>query len=199
MPEPITKYYLFPEFSGREHSNTNSSPNANGAPAPPWDGDRPIKTWVDPNPEKVLNLGIGVGELAIYDAAIEVGPNGTYLAGPDGHPKVSQMAIPLAEAKSPNFLPSKGIVPTESDLYRQYGVSGEMAKKMIANASRKQSVPLKLPPGARVRWAPSLGGTPMVYLPGEPTPEEQGAVGQSRTLSQVYDLLSKVAKKLGVE
>lgn len=190
MPQAIQNFYLFPIYPSREVYDSQPGDNAD---APKWDGNRKTQNWVDPNPANILDLGIGVGKLAIYDAAVEIGPNGSPLSGPDGQPKVSKMALPLAEATSPNFLPAKGIVPTESDLG-----GGDQAKRMVANAGQRQSIPLKLPAGARVRWSAGMGSIAVVYLDGEPLPEEQGAAAQAAGIAQIYTLLRRLAERMGV-
>lgn len=191
MPKPLHEFYLLPVYPDRETYDNQPGENAD---APLWDGTRKLKHWVDPNPKNVIDFGIGLGQVAIYDAAIEMAPNGTFAVGPDGQPKVSKMSLKLDVAKTLNFLPAKGIVPTEQDLG-----GGPLAKIMVANASQTESIPLALPPGARVRWSPGLGAqAPIVYLAGEPLPEEQGAVGQANTLGQVLRIVQQIAQKVGV-
>lgn len=188
MPQPLQNFYLFPVYQSREIYDAQPGDNAD---APPWDGTRRLKNWVDPNPANVLELGIGLGSVAVYDAAIEVEANGAYAVGPDGQPKVSRMGIPVEEAKSLNFLARNGVVPTVADLG-----GGPAAEQMVRNAQRHQSIPLALPPGSRVRWAGGLNSSPVVYLAGEPLPEEQGAVAQANMLGQILDLLRKIAAKV---
>lgn len=190
MPQPLQNFYLFPVYQSREIYDAQPGDNAD---APPWDGTRRLKNWVDPNPANVLELGIGLGAVAVYDAAIEVESNGTYAVGPDGQPKVSRMGIPVAEAKSLNFLARNGVVPTVADLG-----GGPVAEAMVKNAQRHQSIPLSLPPGARVRWAAGLNSAPVVYLAGEPLPEEQGSVAIASVLQEMLAILRRVAGKLGV-
>lgn len=189
MPQPLQNFFQFPVYAGREQYDAQPGDNAD---APAWDGTRAIQTWVDPKPVSTMDF-IGVGKLAVYEAAIEMGPNGTYATGPDGQPKVNRMAIPYAHATTPNFLPAKGIVPTVADLG-----GGELAQRMVENAGRMASIPLQLPQGARVRWAPGLGGVPVVYLAGEPLPEEQGASAQAGALARIESLLNRIAQRLGV-
>lgn len=196
MPKQLQDFYLFPIYQDRETYDNQPGDNAD---APPWDGKRKLQPWVDPNPKQTMTF-IGIGKVAIYSAAIEMAANGTYAVGADGQPKVAQMAIPFAEATTPNFLPSKGIVPTVPDLTGGDPSSAmvENARMMVENAGKMQSIPLNLPEGARVRWAPGLSGIPVVYLAGEPLPEEQGAVGQANTLGQVLRIVQQIAQKVGV-
>lgn len=189
MPKPLSEFYQFPVYQTREQYDAQPGENA---AAPPWDSSRVVQPWVDPKPVYSMDF-IGVGKLAIYEAAVQMASNGTYATDEAGQPKISRMAIPFAHATVPNFLPPKGIVPTMAELG-----GGDAARRMLENAGRQQSIPLNLPEGARVRWAPGIGGIPVVYLAGEPLPEEQGAAGQSGALERIESLLKRIAAKVGV-
>jgi hypothetical protein len=189
VPKPLQDYYMFPEYQTREIYDAQPGENAD---AQPWDGSKKLKGWIDLSPKNILSLGIGVGDIAVYEAAIEMADNGGYAVGLDGQPKVSKMGIPVEEAYSANFLPLKGIVPTLADLG-----GGKNAERMIKNSQSHQSIPLNLPPGSRVRFAPGLGNAaPVVYLAGEPVPEEQGAAAQANVAGQTLDIVKKILAKV---
>jgi hypothetical protein len=188
MPKLITDFYAFPLYRNREQYDAQPGDNAD---APPWDGTRILQYWVDLNPKRTVSY-IGVGRLAIYDA-IEMDSHGKPAIGPDGHPVLSEMAIPFEHATSPNFLPRGGVVPTLADLG-----GGEAARQMQANAQKSQSVPVILPPGSRLRFSPGPFKVVEVYLAGEPLPEEQGPAGQANALADLLRIVKAIASKLGV-
>jgi hypothetical protein len=189
MPKLISDYYDFPVYQDRERYDAQPGDNAD---APGWDANRILQHWVDPNPKRTMTF-IGAGKLAIYQA-IEMDSNGKPVIGLDGHPKLSEMAIPFDHATSPNFLPRGGIIPTPADLG-----GGEAARQMQANAQRSQSVPVTLPAGSRLRFGRGIAQVIEVYLPGEPLPEEQTPAGQSSAITELLRIVRAIAKKLGVE
>lgn len=85
LPYPtygISNLYLFPVYQTREAYR-----QATGLEAPPYDPNRPLKSWFDPkamdNPRRKI----------IYENVIAYAENGAPLVGPDGKPLLEPLVI----------------------------------------------------------------------------------------------------------
>jgi hypothetical protein len=132
LPYPtygISNLYLFPVYQTREAYR-----EATGVEPPPYDQNRPVKSWFDPkaaaSPKRKL----------IYENVIAFADNGVPLVGPAGEPVLEPLLIDRDEAATVNIprkefkenvaeLPQKGIeipVPLRAlepgeELYFQFG------------------------------------------------------------------------------
>lgn len=95
LPYPtygIASLYLYPVFQTRE-----AYKQATGMDAPPYDTNKPIKSWFDPaamsNPKRKI----------IYDNVIAFADNGAPLTGPDGKPVLEPLMLDREDAARVNI------------------------------------------------------------------------------------------------
>jgi hypothetical protein len=182
MPKPITDFYSFPAYQTREAFEA-----ATGETAPPWNLEKPLKNWRDPAPTNT-EFDELLGEFAKYKPVLSILPNGRYREGADGQPTTGSMRLSVEDAKSVNFLPAKGIVPVAGEIINGMTITPQH----VANASRSVPVPLNLPEGSRIAYAPSIGANVVVLLKDESlTPVGNGFTAEDR------ELLRRIATKVG--
>ncbi len=182
--KPLQEFYSFPVYASREDYEAKT-----GKVAAPWNPDRPLKLWADENPTDTAYDELN-GEEATYRPVLSVQANGTLRNGPDGQPVTGSMRLNVEIAKTYNFLPAKGVFPLRGEQW--HGITITAAH--IANAQRTIQVPLTLPEGAKVVYAPGIGSVPVVLLRGESLP----GVAQGGFTDADRLLIQKIAQKLGV-
>lgn len=93
---PLNTLYLFPVFQTREEYF-----NATGEQAPPWNPNKPVKTWFDPAARKSTRRTI------IYDYSLMYHENGTLVLDKTGHPLLDTLALLKEDAAQVNMLPDE--------------------------------------------------------------------------------------------
>jgi hypothetical protein len=96
---PLNSLYLFPVFQSRAEYF-----NVTGEQAPPWNPNKPVKTWFDPEARKTTRRTI------IYDSALMYHENGALVVDPSGQPVLDTLALLKEEAGQVNMLPDEKMV-----------------------------------------------------------------------------------------
>lgn len=183
--KPLQDFYSFPTFASREDFETRT-----GKKAEPWNPNRRLKYWADENPTNTEFDELR-GEEATYRPVLSIQANGRYREGADGQPTVGKMTLGIEEAKAYNFPPAKGIFPLIGETH-----NGEViTARHVANSQQSVQVPLNLPEGSRVVYAPGIGANAAVLLKGEALPE---GGGQSAVLLKILGIVERIAAKVGV-
>jgi hypothetical protein len=90
----ISNLYLFPVYQTREAYR-----QATGMEPPPYDENKPVKSWFDPrameNPRRKI----------VYETVIAYAANGAPLVGPDGKPVLEPLVIDREFAATVNIAP----------------------------------------------------------------------------------------------
>ena len=163
MPKPLSDFYSFPVYQRREDI---------AGTVPPYDPNKPIKTWIDPSPSNVYEDDL-LGSVVNYAPTLKFVNGRPSGAGPDGVIKLGSLRLTVDDAQQFNLAPSGGKFP----LVGEAGVTAANLK----NQSISVPVPLTLPAGARVVEDAFAGA--IVYLAGETIPDrtKPNATGGSFT------------------
>ncbi len=97
LPYPtygISNLYLFPFFQTREAYFAHT-----GKEAPPYDPNKPVKSWFDPKAAESSSRRI------VYERTVAYADNGMPLIGPDGKPFLEPMVLDRAVAANVNIAP----------------------------------------------------------------------------------------------
>ncbi|MBL8229015.1 MAG: hypothetical protein JNL98_11075 [Bryobacterales bacterium] len=96
----ISNLYLFPVYQTREAYR-----QATGMEPPPYDENKPVKSWFDPRAMENSRRKI------VYENVIAYAANGAALVGPDGKPVLEPLMIDRDFAATVNIAPKAAGVP----------------------------------------------------------------------------------------
>ncbi len=203
--KPLQDFYSFKTYASREDFEKQNP----GVPLEPWNPNLPLKYWADKNPTNT-DFDELAGEVATYKPVLSVLPNGRYREGADGQPTVGSMRLPIEQAKNYNFPPPKGIFPVVGEIL-PYGTetndafgtpvakSTKVTAAHIANSQKVIQVPLNLPEGSKVVYAPGIGANAAVLMKGETLPGAPASTCRATEIDYIRlaSLLAQELKRQG--
>lgn len=96
---PINDLYLFPFFQTRDEYFQST-----GEEAPPWDPNKPVKSWFDPAARNTNRRTF------LYDVVLMYDKNGMVLSDAAGKPQTEQLALLREDAAQVNILPREKMI-----------------------------------------------------------------------------------------